>query len=609
MRMKKTSEKNNPMFIKNVSVLGTTLMLSSSFVAPGLSVKAAADNLDDVKDSHLQGVETPPNEGAGLLLSSVEADTLIDAQKNELKLSVDLDATRSTELDTIIQVSPNALLYVPEEEDRDILDETGKKVGEYEVDTTLNQIKMVFSESGFTKASFEALVGLKKTDMSEQTIVLSIASNMVKHAVTVENQEPPLDDIDEKETIQDDVTDESNTLNSTFVEDKSTERETEKTENETEETEVSEDKKEEAVSSESDADVPSTDLETSDSSEEETIETSESLEKETTEEVESETAVTVPEETKKEIEETVTPKEDGVTEKPSQAKAATATVANDPLKMNAPVKQRAVEQPKRERTMASTYSVTPQGRFIEDTAVHAQSVAGRNDLYASVMIAQAILESGYGTSGLSSAPNYNLFGIKGSYNGQSVTMKTWEHFNGQDVTINAQFRKYPSYKESFEDNARVIKNTSFSPGNYYYSGAWKSNTNSYQDATAWLTGRYATDPNYNNKLNHLIVTHNLTQYDGKNTGSNQGTPGNTNNKPQTKPETKPQTNTGGQYSVKSGDTLYGIALTYGVSVANLKAWNNLNSDMIYVGQKLAVKNTNTPTKPSKPVEKPKPKPT
>lgn len=43
-----------------------------------------------------------------------------------------------------------------------------------------------------------------------------------------------------------------------------------------------------------------------------------------------------------------------------------------------------------------------------------------------------------------------------------------------------------------------------------------------------------------------------------------------------------------QYVVKSGDTLSKIASTYKVSVANLKAWNNLTSDTIYIGQKLSL---------------------
>lgn len=35
--------------------------------------------------------------------------------------------------------------------------------------------------------------------------------------------------------------------------------------------------------------------------------------------------------------------------------------------------------------------------------------------------------------------------------------------------------------------------------------------NKFYDATAYLTGRYATDPNYGAKLNSLINTYNLTR--------------------------------------------------------------------------------------------------
>ena len=201
------------------------------------------------------------------------------------------------------------------------------------------------------------------------------------------------------------------------------------------------------------------------------------------------------------------------------------------------------------------------------------------------MMAQAIVESGWGASTLSKAPNYNLFGIKGSYNGQSVYMDTWEYLNGKWLVKKEPFRKYPSYMESFQDNAHVLKTTSFQAGVYYYAGAWKSNTSSYRDATAWLTGRYATDPSYNAKLNNVITAYNLTQYDtpssGGNTGGgivNPGTGGSNN-----------QSGTNTYYTVKSGDTLNKIAAQYGVSVANLRSWNGISGDLIFVGQKLIVK--------------------
>ncbi|MFD2386189.1 glucosaminidase domain-containing protein [Enterococcus rivorum] len=95
-------------------------------------------------------------------------------------------------------------------------------------------------------------------------------------------------------------------------------------------------------------------------------------------------------------------------------------------------------------------------------------------MYASVMIAQAILESGSGNSGLSVAPYYNLFGIKGSYEGSSVTMKTQEDDGkGNLYTIDSAFRQYPSYKESLEDYAKLLKE-GLSGNSEFYKGTWKA---------------------------------------------------------------------------------------------------------------------------------------
>ena len=170
-----------------------------------------------------------------------------------------------------------------------------------------------------------------------------------------------------------------------------------------------------------------------------------------------------------------------------------------------------------------------QQAFIQQVGPMAQEVAGANDLYASVMIAQAILESGWGQSTLTTLAN-NMFGIKGSYNGQFVEMQTLEDDgNGNLYPIIAKFRKYPSLKESFQDNAHVLRTTSFSPGVFFYHGAWKSNTNSYRDATQWLQGRYATDTAYASKLNNLIETYNLTQYDTSSGGGSNDNNNNNNN--------------------------------------------------------------------------------
>ncbi|EMW5556201.1 glucosaminidase domain-containing protein [Enterococcus faecium] len=228
--------------------------------------------------------------------------------------------------------------------------------------------------------------------------------------------------------------------------------------------------------------------------------------------------------------------------------------------------------------------------FIDQIGWSASEVAASNDLYASVMIAQALLESAYGTSGLASAPNYNLFGVKGSYNGQVVYMATKEYVNGQWVTMNEPFRKYSSYWESFQDHANVLRSTSFSTGDYHYAGVWKSNTTSFYDATAYLTGRYATDPNYGAKLNSLINTYNLTRFDTPSTGSATTTTTTTTTSTSSSSTTDVNTNNGQTYTVVSGDTLWDIAQKFGMSVDDLMAKNgmSMSSYSLLVGQELNV---------------------
>lgn len=49
----------------------------------------------------------------------------------------------------------------------------------------------------------------------------------------------------------------------------------------------------------------------------------------------------------------------------------------------------------------------------------------------------------------------------------------------------------------------------------------------------------------------------------------------------------------GSYTVKSGDTLYGIAKTYGTTVTSLKSINGLTTDLIQIGQQLKIPTTTT----------------
>lgn len=149
-------------------------------------------------------------------------------------------------------------------------------------------------------------------------------------------------------------------------------------------------------------------------------------------------------------------------------------------------------------------------KFISLVGESARTIAAENDLYASVMIAQAILESASGNSTLAQAPNNNLFGIKGTYHGNSVQLPTREDDGtGATYTIMSDFRQYETVDESLSDYADLLSN---SMGDFY-AGARKSNSDSFVDACDFLVGRYATDIFYSEKLQDLIETYDLTRFD------------------------------------------------------------------------------------------------
>lgn len=151
--------------------------------------------------------------------------------------------------------------------------------------------------------------------------------------------------------------------------------------------------------------------------------------------------------------------------------------------------------------------------FIQSIAKDAHQIGKDQDIYASVMIAQAILESDSGKSSLAQSPNHNLLGIKGDYKGQSVTFNTLEADSSNHMfSIQAGFRKYPSTKQSLEDYADLIKH-GIDGNPSIYKPTWKSEALSYKDATSHLSRSYATDPNYSKKLNSIIKHYHLTSFD------------------------------------------------------------------------------------------------
>ncbi|USG67462.1 glycoside hydrolase family 73 protein [Brevibacillus ruminantium] len=150
-----------------------------------------------------------------------------------------------------------------------------------------------------------------------------------------------------------------------------------------------------------------------------------------------------------------------------------------------------------------------QQTFITKVADPAMANMKKTGIPASLTIAQAILESAWGTSGLTQKAN-NLFGMKGTGPAGSVQMPTKEYQNGKMVELQAAFRKYHTWAESIEDHASLILNgTRDKPTRYHgVLGA------DYKVACqAIWKGGYATDPNYPDKLIALIEKYQLHRYD------------------------------------------------------------------------------------------------
>ena len=119
----------------------------------------------------------------------------------------------------------------------------------------------------------------------------------------------------------------------------------------------------------------------------------------------------------------------------------------------------------------------------------------------SLSIAQAILETGWGKH----VPGNNYFGMKGTGPAGTQNLATDEVVNGDTIHIKAKFRVYDSPRQSFDDHNRLLIESD------HYKAAMAAS-----DSVAMghaLTGIYATDPAYGQKLEWIIRRYRLTKFD------------------------------------------------------------------------------------------------
>ena len=113
-------------------------------------------------------------------------------------------------------------------------------------------------------------------------------------------------------------------------------------------------------------------------------------------------------------------------------------------------------------------------------SLQAQKTSKKYGVYASLILAQSALESGWGTSTLSTQAN-NFFGMKAAntWTGATYNVKTAEQDSkGKTYYITAAFRKYSSYQASFDDYGLKMRTTLGNYGSLRYSKTWLENASS-----------------------------------------------------------------------------------------------------------------------------------
>ena len=242
--------------------------------------------------------------------------------------------------------------------------------------------------------------------------------------------------------------------------------------------------------------------------------------------------------------------------------------------------------------------------FVQKLYNSAKNVEAKEGFNALFILAQVALETGwlrYVSSDYRTGEySYNLFNIKGKYNGESVRVPTTEYYAMSQEVVDAgfesvsehinkregrkvelisigeysggrlkvrildDFRKYPDYESSISDWIKLLKTKRYEPA-YAVRGDLE------QFAQKIYECGYATDPQYVSKI--LSVASNIKAH-----------------LPKEKEDEKPNIPVQETYTVVPGDTLSGIAKRHGVPLSAIIELNQIqNPNLIHPGQTFKIK--------------------
>jgi hypothetical protein len=150
--------------------------------------------------------------------------------------------------------------------------------------------------------------------------------------------------------------------------------------------------------------------------------------------------------------------------------------------------------------------------FIDAQAPAAQSSDRATGVPASVTLAQAILESGWGKSALA-REDHNLFGMKcfGSPGDHAIGCRDYATFEcspiGGCFDMDATFRAYANVADSYRDHGDLLANWS------RYATAMDHADDPKRFAREIHKAGYATDPQYADKLIGIMDDYDLYRFD------------------------------------------------------------------------------------------------
>ncbi len=142
-------------------------------------------------------------------------------------------------------------------------------------------------------------------------------------------------------------------------------------------------------------------------------------------------------------------------------------------------------------------------QFVRTLLPLAQEVAEESGIDPRLMVAQAALETGWGKHmirGNDGTHSYNLFGIKADrrWSGDAVNIATTEFREGVAMKERWDFRRYPDYRESFQDYVNFLQD------NPRYRDVWEVADQPGLFAERLQQAGYATDPAYGRKIRSIM---------------------------------------------------------------------------------------------------------